>query len=218
MSQRMVYQTEETREKILVAAEALFIEKGFFDAQMKALAVAVGISRNSLYRYFQDKNDLGYAVLGVVFNRIESRFHLLLTDPVLNAGLCGREQLRMILKTGFLNEDLRADFSFMAEFDAHFSGSRIPPDFESRVGTSVSTSMWSRVGEIVAAGMADGSIRQDFSQSALETLVLYSMKALQGHILLRRSALVGLSSDEVNQLVPNLITVLIDGLKPTEPQ
>jgi AcrR family transcriptional regulator len=214
----MVYQTEETREKILVAAEALFIEKGFFDAQMKALAVAVGISRNSLYRYFQDKNDLGYAVLGVVFNRIESRFQLLLTDPVLNAGLCGREQLRMILKTGFLNEDLRADFSFMAEFDAHFSGSRIPPDFQSRVGTSVSTSMWSRVGEIVATGMADGSIRQDFSQSALETLVLYSMKALQGHILLRRSALVGLSSDEVNQLVPNLITVLIDGLKPTEPQ
>ena len=214
----MVYQTEETREKILVAAEALFIEKGFFDAQMKALAVAVGISRNSLYRYFQDKNDLGYAVLGVVLNRIESRFHLLLADPVLNAGLCGREQLRTVLKTGFLNEDLRADFSFMAEFDAHFSGSRIPPDFESRVGTSVSTSMWSRVGEIVAAGMADGSIRQDFSQSALETLVLYSMKALQGHILLRRSALVGLSSDEVNQLVPNLITVLIDGLKPTKPQ
>ena len=214
----MVYQTEETREKILVAAEALFIEKGFFDVQMKALAVAVGISRNSLYRYFQDKNDLGYAVLGVVFNRIESRFQLLLTDPVLNAGLCGREQLRMILKTGFLNEDLRADFSFMAEFDAHFSGSRIPPDFQSRVGTSVSTSMWSRVGEIVATGIADGSIRQDFSQSALETLVLYSMKALQGHILLRRSALVGLSSAEVNQLVPNLITVLIDGLKPTEPQ
>jgi len=214
----MVYQTEETREKILVAAEALFIEKGFFDVQMKALAVAVGISRNSLYRYFHDKNDLGYAVLGVVFNRIESRFHLLLTDPVLNAGLCGREQLRIVLKTGFLNEDLRADFSFMAEFDAHFSGSRIPPDFQSRVGTSVSTSMWSRVGEIVATGIADGSIRQDFSQSALETLVLYSMKALQGHILLRRSALVGLSSDEVNQLVPNLITVLIDGLKPTEPQ
>ena len=214
----MVYQTEETREKILVAAEALFIEKGFFDVQMKALAVAVGISRNSLYRYFQDKNDLGYAVLGVVLNRIESRFQLLLTDPVLNAGLCGREQLRIILKTGFLNEDLRADFSFMAEFDAHFSGSRIPPDFQSRVGTSVSTSMWSRVGEIVATGIADGSIRQDFSQSALETLVLYSMKALQGHILLRRSALVGLSSAEVNQLVPNLITVLIDGLKPTEPQ
>ena len=214
----MVYQTEETREKILVAAEALFIEKGFFDVQMKALAVAVGISRNSLYRYFQDKNDLGYAVLGVVLNRIESRFHLLLMDPVLNAGLCGREQLRIVLKTGFLNEDLRADFSFMAEFDAHFSGSRIPPDFQSRVGTSVSTSMWSRVGEIVATGMADGSIRQDFNQSALEALVLYSMKALQGHILLRRSALVGLSSDEVNQLVPNLVTVLIDGLKPTEPQ
>ena len=214
----MVYRTEETRQKILVAAETLFIEKGFFDAQMKELAIAVGISRNSLYRYFQDKNDIGYAVLRVVFNRIESHFHLLLADPALNVGLCGREKLRIVLKRGFLNEDLRADFSFMAEFDAHFSGSRIPADFQSRVGTSVSTSMWSRVGEIVAAGMADGSIRQDFNQNALEALTLYSMKALQGHILLRRSALIGLSSDEVNQLVPNLITVLIDGLKPTEPQ
>jgi AcrR family transcriptional regulator len=215
MSQRMVYQTEETRQKILVAAETLFVENGFFGAQMKEIAVAVGISRNSLYRYFQDKNDLGYAVLGVVFNRIESYFDLLLTDPVSNAGLCGREQLRMILQAGFLNDDLRADFSFMAEFDAHFSGSRIPADFQARVGTSVSTSMWSRVGEIVAAGMADGSIRQDFSQNALESLVLYSLKALQGHILLRRSALVGLSNDEANQLVPNLISVMIDGLKPT---
>jgi AcrR family transcriptional regulator len=215
MSQRMVYQTEETRQKILVAAETLFVEDGFFDAQMKEIAVAVGISRNSLYRYFQDKNDLGYAVLGVVFNRIESYFDLLLTDPVSNAGLCGREQLRMVLQAGFLNDDLRADFSFMAEFDAHFSGSRIPADFQARVGTSVSTSMWSRVGEIVAAGMADGSIRQDFSQNALESLVLYSLKALQGHILLRRSALVGLSNDEANQLVPNLISVMIDGLKPT---
>jgi AcrR family transcriptional regulator len=211
----MVYQTEETRQKILVAAETLFVENGFFGAQMKEIAVAVGISRNSLYRYFQDKNDLGYAVLGVVFNRIESYFDLLLTDPVSNAGLCGREQLRMVLQAGFLNDDLRADFSFMAEFDAHFSGSRIPADFQARVGTSVSTSMWSRVGEIVAAGMADGSIRQDFSQNALESLVLYSLKALQGHILLRRSALVGLSNDEANQLVPNLISVMIDGLKPT---
>lgn len=214
----MVYQTEETRQKILIAAETLFIEKGFFDVQMKAVAIAVEISRNSLYRYFHDKNDLGYAVLGVVLSRIESRFNLLLTDPALNVGLCGRERLRMVLKAGFLNEHLRADFSFMAEFDAHFSGSRIPADFQSRVGNSVSTSMWSRVGEIVAAGMADGSIRQDFSQSDLEALVLYSMKSLQGHILLRRSALVGLSSDAANRLVPNLITVLIDGLKPTDSQ
>ncbi|MCB1729979.1 MAG: helix-turn-helix transcriptional regulator, partial [Halieaceae bacterium] len=61
MSQRMVYQTEETRRKILVAAEAMFIEKGFFDTQMKDVAAAIGISRNSLYRYFHDKGDLGYA-------------------------------------------------------------------------------------------------------------------------------------------------------------
>ena len=54
-----------------------------------------------------------------------------------------------------------------------------------------------------------------FNKSFKNNTILKYMEALQGHILLRRSALVGLSNDEANQLVPNLISVMIDGLKPT---
>ena len=214
MSQRMVYQTEETRRKILVAAEAMFIEKGFFDTQMKDVAAAIGISRNSLYRYFHDKGDLGYAVLGMVYARIEPRLDRILRDTQAIAGLSGRERLQQFLNTAFLDRDLRADLTFMAEFDSYFSGNRIPVDFRSRAGGALPASGLSRIGDLVTAGIEDGSIRTDISRQDLLPTVVYSLKALQQHVLLRGSALVGLSPAAAERLLPNLLTVLMDGLKP----
>ena len=214
MSQRMVYQTEETRRKILVAAEAMFIEKGFFDTQMKDVAAAIGISRNSLYRYFHDKGDLGYAVLGMVYARIEPRLDRILRDTQAIAGLSGRERLQQFLNTTFLDRDLREDLTFMAEFDSYFSGNRIPVDFRSRAGGALPASGLSRIGDLVTAGIEDGSIRTDISLQDLLPTVVYSLKALQQHVLLRGSALVGLSPAAAERLLPNLLTVLMDGLKP----
>ena len=210
----MVYQTEETRRKILVAAEAMFIEKGFFDTQMKDVAAAIGISRNSLYRYFHDKGDLGYAVLGMVYARIEPRLDRILRNTQAIAGLSGRERLQQFLNTTFLDRDLRADLTFMAEFDSYFSGNRIPVDFRSRAGGALPASGLSRIGDLVTAGIEDGSIRTDISLQDLLPTVVYSLKALQQHVLLRGSALVGLSPAAAERLLPNLLTVLMDGLKP----
>ena len=210
----MVYQTEETRRKILVAAEAMFIEKGFFDTQMKDVAAAIGISRNSLYRYFHDKGDLGYAVLGMVYARIEPRLDRILRDTQAIAGLSGRERLQQFLNTAFLDRDLRAELTFMAEFDSYFSGNRIPVDFRSRAGGALPASGLSRIGDLVTAGIEDGSIRTDISLQDLLPTVVYSLKALQQHVLLRGSALVGLSPAAAERLLPNLLTVLMDGLKP----
>ncbi len=217
MSQRMVYQTEETRRKILVAAEAMFIEKGFFDTQMKDVAVAIGISRNSLYRYFHDKGDLGYAVLGMVYARIEPRLDRILRDTQATAGLSGRERLQQFLNKAFLDGDLREDLTFMAEFDSYFSGNRIPVDFRSRAGGALPASGLPRIGDLVTAGLEDGSIRADISPEDLLPMVVYSLKALQQHVLLRGSALVDLSPAAAERLLPNLITVLMDGLKPAKP-
>lgn len=213
----MVYQTEETRQKILVAAQAMFIEKGFFDTQMKDVAEAIGISRNSLYRYFHDKGDLGYAVLGMVYARMEPRLEGILGETRANTGLNGREQLHLFLKKGLLNKHLRPDLLFMAEFDTYFSGNRLPADFRSRAGGPLPMSGLSRISELVVAGAADGSIRQDISTQELLPMVVYSLKALQQLILLRGSALVDLSPADAEHLLPNLITVLLDGLKPVKP-
>ena len=216
MSQRMVYQIEETRQKILVAAQAMFIEKGFFDTQMKDVAAAIGISRNSLYRYFHDKGDLGYAVFGMVYASIEPRLDQVLSDIRKQVGLNGREQLHLFLQSGLMNEDLLADMTYMAEFDSYFSGNRIPVDFRSRAGGPQPIGMVSRIGDLVDAGVRDGSIRQDISAREILPMVLYAVKSLQQQILLRGSALVDLSPADTERLLPNLIAVLMDGLKPVK--
>lgn len=213
----MVYQTEETRRKILAAAEAMFIEKGFFETQMKDVAVAVGISRNSLYRYFHDKGDLGYAVLGMVYARSEPLLDGILEDTRAKSGLSGREQLHLFLKKSLLSKNLRADIKFMAEFDNYFSGNRIPADFRSRAGGPLPISALSKIGDLVIAGVQDGSIRRDITPKELLPMVMYSLKVLQQHVLLRGSALVDLSHTDTERLLPNLLAVLMDGLKPVAP-
>jgi AcrR family transcriptional regulator len=189
----------------------MFIENGFFETQMKDVAVAVGVSRNSLYRYFHDKGDLGYAVLEIVYGRLESH----LEQIPGSAGLNGRERLHQMLEHFFLSKALREEFTFMAEFDSYFSGNRIPDDFHSRAGGHLSVSIGSRIGDLVTAGVKDGSIRQDIKPKELIPMVIYSVKALLEHVLLRRSAMLGLSSKGADSLLPHLVTVLIDGLKPS---
>ncbi|MEQ9462458.1 MAG: TetR/AcrR family transcriptional regulator [Haliea sp.] len=218
MSQRMVYQTEETRQKILAAAQAMFIEKGFFDTQMKDVAAAVGISRNSLYRYFHDKGDLGYAVLELVYTRIEPGLDKILREAQANTGMNGRERLRLFLEKGLLNKGLRTDLTFMAEFDTYFSGNRIPANFRSQASRQLPVATISNIGALIIAGVEDGSIRQDIAPEQLLPMVLYSTKALQQHVLLRGQALLDLSRRDTERLLPNLITVLIDGLKPVQPE
>jgi AcrR family transcriptional regulator len=213
-AKRMIFQTAETREKILQVAEAMFVERGFFDTQMKDVAVAVDISRNSLYRYFADKVDLGYAVMHKVFLRMEPRLNHYLKKATRDPNLSALEQLRLLADAMIVEDDLKAELCFMAEFDAYFSGNRVPADFQARFAGTLPSAMWSRLQELAAAGVKDGSIRQDLTPEEVTGLVLYSLKVLQEHILTRRSALVGMSVEQVDRLLPNLLTVLIDGLRP----
>ncbi len=217
MSQRMVYQTEETRRKILAVAETMFVDKGFFGTQMKDVAAAVGISRNSLYRYFHDKGDLGYAVLATVYTRVKRHLEQALRDAQAHTALNGRERLARFLETGFQSRELRAELTFMAEFDSYFSGDRIPADFRSHAGGSIPLSGLSMISDLVVAGVEDGSIRRDISPQELLPMLVYSLKTLQQYVLLRGTALVDLSPGDEERLLPNLLTVLVDGLKPVQP-
>jgi len=54
---------EAKRTEIVAAAHALFIQKGFDETTMGALATSVGVAPNTLYWYFANKDELLLAVL-----------------------------------------------------------------------------------------------------------------------------------------------------------
>jgi AcrR family transcriptional regulator len=55
--------TQEQREKILAAASRLFGSQHFHQVRMDDIAEAAEVGKGTLYRYFQDKGELYFAVL-----------------------------------------------------------------------------------------------------------------------------------------------------------
>ncbi|MDX1511699.1 MAG: TetR family transcriptional regulator [Nitriliruptorales bacterium] len=49
---------EQTRADIVTTAMSLFLEQGYDDTSMEEVAVATGVSRRTLYRYFASKDDI----------------------------------------------------------------------------------------------------------------------------------------------------------------
>ncbi len=61
---------EEVRAKILKAARAEFKEKGFQRSSMRNIAGRAGMTAGNLYRYFENKEELFYAVTNPAFDKI----------------------------------------------------------------------------------------------------------------------------------------------------
>jgi len=62
IANRKERQKEELRGKILEAAKALFIERGFEETSIRNIAEKIEYSPTTIYLYFKDKDDIFYAL------------------------------------------------------------------------------------------------------------------------------------------------------------
>jgi AcrR family transcriptional regulator len=210
----MIYQTDKTRLKILQQAERCFSESGFFQTQMKDIAEAVGMSRNTLYRYYRDKFELGFAILESVlkhkYRDVEDQLELLLNQ----SGLDVRHSLGELFNRMYVEDTAEVDDRFIAEFDAFYSGERIPEDFRERLSAAAGDSFFDSLNRLVERGQAEGSIRSDIEPHILSTTLSNAIQAFHQRMILRNSALIELDIGVPSQMTPVLIQILIDGVKP----
>jgi len=75
------------RKKILAAAEVLLAERGFYGLSMKALADSAGVAAGTIYRYFENKEDLINQLHQHVIEEIA-----IVTFEGLHAGLSEKEK------------------------------------------------------------------------------------------------------------------------------
>lgn len=218
MSQRMIYQTDATRQKILMQAERCFGEQGFFDTQMKDIAAAIGVSRNTLYRYYRDKFDLGFAILEKALSERFSEVSEQLDNWLAQSDLPYRQAIGELFVSVHLASAGDLDDRFIAEFDAYFAGNRIPEDFRERLSRAVDDGFFDRLTQLISRGQAVGQIRSDLDARQLATTLSNAIQAFHHRMLLRGSALIELQPDAAAGLTPVLIQLLLDGLAPvTQP-
>ena len=70
MKQRKTKKSEYTQERILIAAEKEFSEKGFYGARVDSIAAESGINKRMIYAHFGSKEGLYAKVLFVVYERL----------------------------------------------------------------------------------------------------------------------------------------------------
>lgn len=63
-------ENQTTKQRIIRAAEYVFLEKGLEDARMSDIAAKAGISRTSLNYYYRTKENLFYAIIERMFDKL----------------------------------------------------------------------------------------------------------------------------------------------------
>lgn len=213
---RMIFQTEETRLLILDTAWKLFMERGFFDTQMKDVATATGLSRTSLYRYYADKSDLAMALVERVFDEFRADTSWKEERAASAASLTGLDAISLYLKRHWLSPKRHDEFVFLSEFDAYFSGSRIPPDFVENIRRVMHADKDLQLETLFLEAREDGSLRPDIDLHLAMTTVLNAVRGLQQRLLLRGHALVEVKPEELEKMPGELVDYLIAGLKNPE--
>jgi len=208
---RMIYQTDETRNRILTVARTLFTEKGLFDTQMIDVAAALEMSRTTLYRYFQDKLDLALAILQILMVEVQGSW----IDPGSGSGLSARDRAGLYLKRVWADSGPNASsLRYLAEFDAFFSGSRIPEGFRAKMAEALPTAGDPTFLALVIEGQADGSIRTDLDPHLVMATLLNAVRGLQQRVTLRGEVLVELRPQEADRLIDELLSYLLKGISP----
>jgi len=207
----MIYQTDETRTKILTVARTLFTQRGLFDTQMLDVARALGMSRTTLYRYFQDKLDLALAIMRILITEVMTSW----CDPGPAPGRSARVRIGLYLKQVWANSGAFVGHSrYLAEFDAFFSGSRIPGGFKERLAEFMPEGGDPTLLALVREAQADGSLADEFDPHLIMVTLINAVRGLHQRMSLRGEVLVELSPGEADRVVDVLVDTLMRGLAP----
>ncbi|MDF1515091.1 MAG: TetR/AcrR family transcriptional regulator, partial [Anaerolineae bacterium] len=154
---------ENQLERILEAAEALFIQEGIDNVSLSAIASAARLSRKTLYVYFSNKEDIAWAIMQNLVD--EKTTDMVLPQIPEGSGFQRVEfyMLHMVNRLVTYPEHMR----FISEFSTLYAREGEP----TRV-----RQMFARGGKVlnqmIQQGIEDGSIRPDVEQKRLTTAIL----------------------------------------------
>jgi AcrR family transcriptional regulator len=160
-------------ERIIAAAEMMFIQTGIENASISAIADAAGISRKTMYAYFADKRDLAWAV----FEKLLEDFKTEMAGLDTVAGGNGFQRLEsFIIEVG---NHLRAHpdhFRFLGEFNGLYARENDPEAMRQFVEQHWGA--YDFVAQLVREGIADGSLRPDLDVNLTSAALLNMTNAV----------------------------------------
>jgi len=179
-SRQKVYQKHRgnQRERILEAAEMLFIRDGIDRVSISSIASAARISRKTLYQYFPDRREIAWAIFEKLVEHWREIENL---QPAAN----GYQQLEQL--TAWMAAQLetnRAHLRFVVELDALYARESSADRMRqiTRRGGGEQGADW--VAQAVRQGVADGSIRAGIDPELVSAALLNLLASLNARFAL----------------------------------
>jgi AcrR family transcriptional regulator len=149
---------DETKVAIISGAEKAFLQKGLFDAAMEDIALFSGVTRRTLYRHFEKKEDLAFEVACGLLERWNLRQERIF-GTLEGTGLSRLREF--LVKSARYLAAHDGIMKFMGEFDFYFKDdASFVPDRETLArydALSHASDAWLR--GLLALGVEDRSIR-----------------------------------------------------------
>lgn len=203
---------KERQDLIIEGARKVFLEKGLFNTVMEDIAEEVGLTRRTLYRYFQSKEELAYQVTMVLLNDW-NQYQTKIYKDLEGRGI---EKLDYFLNklVDYMTDKLDL-MTYLGEFDFYFKdelGLVLGPE-TSREFNQLSLESDLFLQKLMKEGQKDGSISLDLDLDltvATISNILWSFGqriAIRNEIMLKEYGYRGL------ELIKHQITIYINAIR-----
>lgn len=165
--QRRLEEKERRREAIIDAAEQVIAAQGFEAAKMEDIAREARVSRALVYTYFQDKNELGFAICERTLQLLRERFEAALASQrrgIDQVGALGLAYLKFA-------EEFPSRFTVLSRFETHRAEQQASSTERAVVLAGQCVNQVTV--RALENGMRDGSIRKDIEEPMLVALTLW---------------------------------------------
>lgn len=155
------------RREILAAAGKVFDAKGYAATTVDEVAEAAGVSKGSMYNYFESKQELFFEVFADVLASQEASVDELMAQP-----LTGEQKLKGVLAFWFGQFDEHKHLGrLMLEFWA--TAARQKQDGRLASWFNQMYTRWrGRIVEMLQQGIDEGQFRKDFDPTIASALIL----------------------------------------------
>ena len=163
---------EQRREYIIDAAEKLFFSRGYDNVSMNEIADAVGMNKATLYLYFENKDALYFAIVLRGVRIMNALFQEKIDKETTGIGKIGASGAAFLEFNGKYPHYYRMFRMAGSErFDACCNADA---DEVARLSSEIFTMM----GKAVAAGMADGTIRNGLDPTTVAIYLAVASEAV----------------------------------------
>lgn len=202
----------ETKTRILEASKELALEEGFSSVTMAEIAAKAGISRQRLYSYFANLDEIYYEIQILDMKGLVAFMQSELNIP----NESPKEKLALLINKIFDYGELHPeDFIFTNGFDAYYLSRRVSPSLRTRYfHTYGNQDLTSSLNAIIRDGQTKGQFRLGFEASTASTFWTNTLQLTLERIAFFTHNGEGHSKEELETFKRTFVEAIFRYLKP----